>query len=525
MRVYSLILLICIVCVVCFTQELPIDSLEKPPISPYIEPRVKEIDFSGWDIAWVGGYLPNVIFFDPGKAKLDEAYKPLLAELATRMVQNPDIDCVVRGFYSHEFDGIVSPFAGEELASNRAKAVREALLLAEPQLVLSLEIPESGYEFTETYGDVASIYDLRVELIPSVPNWTSRVLVATETMPYWRRGFRIISKSQGGFLDSILARNPDLLLVFSSGELNASAVERAERIDIVVSRFKKDMKKKDARQIIAVDGGNSEPGEMRIDLRPSFFAPEPLNGRYLWCESPSNDVEPIRLDVSVDTSSEVLAYRIDRDLHRSRIPVDWGMRQPNKMSMIKLSEGKILVIPPRCDFSMLCWGNGGEVERSEWKSVKIDLGKNYSEMAILPIIPFVFNSVKPCCHWESSFPEVISRIQYLCKQDGELTIRINGHSNEREFNADSLAIARADFLWFRLSSALMAVFDMENLDELAKFFENKSVIIEIESQIHSSENQKDITPWANGAMLDLSTERLIPYSTIAILKWEFHSGE
>ncbi|HHS50332.1 MAG TPA: hypothetical protein ENN07_04375 [candidate division Zixibacteria bacterium] len=503
-----------------FGQSSPRDTLPRPPISPELKPRESKFDFTGYNIAWAGGYIPNVAFFEPADHKLDDAYLPVIEELAWRMVQNPDLRCHIRGYYSHEFDGIVSPTEGEALAYRRAEALREALVLGHPQLALRAGVATTGYNATRVFGALPSVYDLRAEIVPWLMDWNERVIVATDAQPYWRRGFRQISETWADFLVETLERNPDLILLFSSGELGVSPKEAASRIDGVVSRFQRDMKRRDGRRMAAVHKGMSKSGEMLIDIVPSIFAPEPLNGKLMWFEAPG-DVEPIRLELSFDTASTAHSFRIDRDMHGSRTAVDWGMRRPTALSIVRPREGKPLVVPPSCEFSLAMWGDNSLVERSSWRTVDIAFGPEYTEMAVAPIIPFEYGGIEPRIHWESALPPVVSRLELLTKRAGALNIRITGHANEREDNADSLAELRAEYLWTRLSDALMALFNRDTLEDLGKYLSGRGVAVEIDWEVHRGDTSKDIMPWAIGAIAELPPEHLVPLSAVATIKWEF----
>ena len=510
-------------CSISFSQVQ--DTIPPPPMSPAMETETKTVDFTGLYIAWAGNFLPQTIFFNPGDDKLSSNYNGILSEMAARLVQNPDIECSLRGYYSHDIDGIASPIDGEDLAYRRAQAVREALILSESQLELKLETTSSGYELTEPFSSEPSFYDSRVEIVPKISGWNPKVIVATSSQPYWRRGFRIISKQQSDFLRNILSRNPDLDLLFSSGELGVSAKEAAKRIDVVVARFEKDMKWKDNRQFVATYGGISKPHEMTIDLWPSFFGPEPLNGSLLWTEPAEPAIDPIRFEPSTDSASTAYAFRVDRDMQSSRAPVAWDRRKPPKLVKFKPLEDTPLILPSDLEFSLITWGHDRSVERSEWIPIECDFDSNYSEMASVPAVPFVMNSVEPLCHWESALSPIVSRIEYFIKKGGTLHIQITGHAVEVEENADSLSIERANHLWERLSCSLMAAFNRETLDDLGKYLSEKNVGVEVGGEVHTTDSAASILPWATGHILDLPPEHAIPWGAMTTVKWEYHSDE
>lgn len=521
---FVIALVLWIATVIC-SQEVDLDTIPPPPMSPVLETETEIIDFSGLNIAWAGSFLPKTIFFDPANDVISQGYEGVLSKIAARIVQNPDIYCRIRGYYSHEIDGIASPFEGEELAYRRANAVREVLLLLQPQLDLKIEIASSGYEFTETFAHENSVFDPRVEIVPTISGWNQRVIVATDVKPYWRRGFRIISKKQSDFLRDILLRNPDLDLLFSSGELGVSAKEAISRIEVVPDQFKKDMKWKNGRQFVAVYGGKSKSGEMTIDLWPSFCGPEPLNGNLLWVEPAAASLDPIRFNPSVDSASSPYSFRIDRDMQTSREPVAWGSSTPPKLVKFEPLEDAPLIVPSDCEFSLVTWGRDHRVERSEWIHIDVDFDSAYSEMAVIPVVPFVLNSLEPICHWEGAMSPIVSRIEFLVKKGGKLHIQVTGHSVEVENDADSLSIGRATYLWDRLGYALIAAFDRNNLEDLGSYLSNRNVDIEIGEEVHAVGNAASILPWAAGPILDLPPEHLIPWGAVATIKWEYHSDE
>ncbi|HDR91075.1 MAG TPA: hypothetical protein ENN75_02380, partial [candidate division Zixibacteria bacterium] len=273
------------------------DTMPKPPLNPILELKSESVEYSGLHLSWGGAFYPDIVFFSPGSYAVEPAYKPILRHYADFLVQNPDVVSDIRGYYSPLTDEIDSPTIGRELATKRAMAVREILLLRQPQLGMKVSATPLGYDYSSPFLDSAGQFDPRVEIVSAVNGWSPRVVVSSPNLPYWRRGFRNIAENEGKKLAEILTRNPDLNLVFASGLLDASAEEAYNRIETVVSKFRKEMGWKDESRLVAIHGGNAKEGEMNIDLTLSICGPQPLDRSLLWIQPEDYPVSKINLEL------------------------------------------------------------------------------------------------------------------------------------------------------------------------------------------------------------------------------------
>ncbi len=498
------------------------DTLPKPPLNPTLDITQKSIDYSGVNIAWAGSFYPRVIFFESESSELDPSYRRILRYFADCLVQNPDVHCEIRGYYSPSIDNIDSPAVGRELATKRAMAVREVLLLRHPQMGLKVSATLDGYDYAQAYFDSAGQYDSRVELIPTVSDWSPRVVVSSAELPYWRRGFRNIAENDGKKLAEILTRNPDLNLLFASGLLDVPAVEAYNRIETVVAKFRKEMNWKDDSRLVAVHGGNAKKGEMIIDLQLGFCGPQPNNRGLLWVQPEDYRAPKINIALGADIPSETRAYRIISRFGGRQFPVARGNGEyPGRLEIDPLDTNFIL-LPGDIDFSMMLWRNSLNVEQSPWRTLKINKSAGYYELGIIPMINFAIDKVEPFGHWETAMEPVVRRIDFLSKAGGELRLSIVGHAADFEHGTDTLAIARAQFLWKRLSDRLIVLFGAKDLEDLGKRFAKTNVTVELSQELHAFRSGRyGNLPCNTGPLADLPKEHLGPWVPFATVKLEY----
>ncbi len=502
------------------------DTLPPPPLNPTIELMTESIEFSGLNIGWSGTFFPNVVFFERGSHELDPAYKPILDYFADCLVQNPDVNCEIRGYYSPIIDDIDSPTVGKDLAYMRAMEIREVMVLRHSQLGLRLTSSLQGYDYSASYLDSAGQFDPRVELAPVISGWTQRVIVSSPNLPYWRRGFRNIAEKEGEKLAEILSRNPDLNLVFASGLLDVPAVEAYDRIETVVDKFLKEMDWEDDSRIVAVYGGFSKDDEMVIDLRLSFYGSQPQKRNILWLQPENYSAPDIGIDLGSDTLSEVYAYRVTTRTNGYQMPMVRGFGDhPGRLEIDPLDSSYIL-LPGEIDFSLLLWHDIFDVEQSKWQTLDIKRSGEYYEMADVPLINFIIDKTAPACYWESSLEPVARRIHYLAESKGELRLSVIGHVADFETGIDTLAISRAQYLWKRLSDRLIVLFGAKDIDNLGKKFTKSNVIVELSQEFHTFQTgQPSALPCDSGPIKALPKDHLAPWVPFATVKWEFRSHE
>ncbi|RKZ27786.1 hypothetical protein DRQ36_11305 [bacterium] len=509
-----------------FAQSDPADTLPPTPLAPRISVEPTEIIYKGINIAWAGSFIPTVVFFNPGDDRLDDSYRPVLSQIAERLVQNPDVTCEVRGYYSPVVDDIDSPSVGQNLARRRAMAVRDGLLINQPQLGFRITVAEDGFELTEPFAYEPGNFDPRAKIEPSIPGWRPRVIVSTDRKPYWRRGFRNIAEEWGEFLAEKMSRNPDLCLLFSSGELGVPPDIAAERLETVVAKFEKEMDWKDESRLVSVHKGTAKPGEMIIDLKLSFFAPEPAERRLLWLDPVGYSAPVVRIKPTSDSLAEIHAYRLDHASFGSPVPIGWGPGNPPGLVKIKPLTNKPFLLPGENRFSLVLWRATRESERSEWLSVDIGFDSVYYEMAVIPVIPFIMNTTEPSGFWETALPPITERLIWLADKDGRLDIDVIGHSLDSETDRDSLALNRAVYLWDRLGERLMAHYGIDELTDLGKKLEKLGVSLEIREEVHSVDTgSPSVAPWATKPLLSIPRDHLNAWAPFATVKWEFRYDE
>jgi len=490
------------------------------PLNPGISSETDEISYKNINLHWAASYTPHTIFFTPGVDKLDKRYQELLKQISSRLIQNPDLYCEIRGYYSPEIDDIDSPSVGEELALSRAKVVRNYIMLEEPQLSLKVKATSEGYEITEKYANDSDRFDSRVEICFYIPDWNRKVVVSTTQKPYWRRGFRIIAEKQSVFLERVLNRNPDLLLLFSSGDLDLPAKEAYERIAVVVDKFKKEIDIEDENRFVGFYGGKSKPGEMIIDLVGCFCGSEINNRNQLLIEPADYKFPKLEFNLAKDSLAEPKYYRLNFNSFGCNFPLRWGQGDPPQKAIIDFNESDFLPIPGDGEFSLQMWRANGESEMSEWIDIPFTYDSTYYEMAIIPEIHFYKNTIEPIDCWEISLTSTVDRFLWFIDEDfTTIDMKIIGYSLDSEQSPDSLALARAEFLWERLSNMLLYRLNEKSMEAMGEFFKDNNISIEIRSEITSPDSPSPI-PWASGTMMTLPLEHLSAWAPFAAIIWE-----
>ena len=503
------------------------DSLPIPEIEFSTDPP--EIVLSNMSVSWVGNYIPTIIFFEPGSDLFDDGYRAMLGELAARLAQNPDIECEVRGFYSPKYDKINSPVLGEDIAYRRASEVREALLLSQSQLSLKASVATKGFELTQPYLLTGSEFDARVEILIKIPGWSPRMVVSSEELPYWRRGFRNLADEQSAFIKNILERNPDLVLLFSAGILDVNPVEAHKRIAVVSDYFSKKMEWDDPSRFCAVSGGNAKPGEMTIDLVPLFIAPEPLCARIFKIEPAETSIPTVILRTNADEVDNSFLYRINFKGLGANAPIKWGIGEsPARFVWQPLADSGLSVFGSG-DVEIMLYMHGGKNLVSKTAPIKISLLPPFSENASIPIIPFKTNSIIPTQLWEPAIIPVVEKILWLIEQKGNLKIKIVGHALETEsdsiHSAGDFAQIRAEILKEKIEARLMSKFDKENEEDFSAFLIKKNITVETETQIHCvSDSEACATMWGKNPVGEIPWSHVLAWMSFASIKLEFTNG-
>ena len=524
-RVFAAAILSMVFALSVAAQPAPEDSLPAP-LNPAIELSAGEVSLSGTKIAWAGSFIPKTFFFSPGDDRLDTAYFDLVGAFTSRMVQNPDLFCEIRGYYSPEFEEIVSPREGGALAGRRAMAVREAILVKEPQLGQRVRIAAGGYDQTSSFCDSAGRFDPRVELVPTISGWNPRVVISSDRMPYWRRGFRVISDEYGEFLAGMLRRNPDLILYFSSGFLDLPPGEAADRISTVVKRFQKDMDWEDENRLAPVHGALSEPGEMIIDLGLKFCGPEPTAASILWREPALYEAPEPGASLSSDSLAEVYIHRLSFERFGRSLPLLYGRgKPPNYLPIDILAEDRPL-LPAEYSFRLALRAEDGRLEISEPAELTVTADSSYYEMGVMPVVPFIPGSCEPGCRWSGALFPVVEGLLRFADMKGRVAVNVVGHAAEFEENSDSLALCRANYLWKRLGERLMVELGEDNLKELGERLNEDGISLEIRTEVHPGDvNTASLLPWAIPPLSKLPPEHAAAWAPMATVKWEYSFGK
>ncbi len=151
---------------------------------------------------------PDMLFFAPKSSKLNaDATNYLLKTYALFLFQNPDAILCLKGFYSRNFDGVMSSALGRDLALERANAVFSEFATKFPALADRIEVSEK-HNYEAPHLSALDTLCARVEFELSFGTNLSRNFYAREKAPFWRDSYKEIIKDVAPTLATILERNP-----------------------------------------------------------------------------------------------------------------------------------------------------------------------------------------------------------------------------------------------------------------------------------------------------------------------------
>lgn len=467
---------------------------EKPSI--YISKN--KITVSDIDLYYIGSFIPTVFFFESADDMLDTLYLPFIKKIAERLTENPDLICEVRGYYSREYDKIFSPRIGEDLAYSRSFAVAKTIIDFHPELESRIFATAQGYDIEERYSINSIEFDARVSLVFYIPGWTQKSIIASEELPFWRKGFRKIAEDNGAFLRDILKRNRDIFLVFSSGDLEQQPIDALKRIDVVVEEFRKKIGKIDAERFIAFHRGIPRPGELIVDIVPLFIAPEPWIQNTISFDKEKVSNYEIQISMRFPRELSDKRYRIDYSSFCFHAPIFRGISATNESTLVwNPFDGTSPLLAPQGFISLGILAENNEIIKSNSVSIKTEFSPSYSEIDFLPVIPFKFDSVSPSVHFEAPLLYCAGRINWLTGQVGKLKIKCIGYANSSEVLAESLAVSRSGFLHSRLVERLAFLNGKKSNKEITEFLSKKGVEIELIAVVLDESNPDTEHPWAN----------------------------
>jgi outer membrane protein OmpA-like peptidoglycan-associated protein len=80
------------------------------------------------------GVIP-LVFFDSGSDDIADEYQKMIEKLSMHLLANPDIILKCKGFYSRQFDNVLSNEESIAIAEKRAENVINTFLKFAPSLV------------------------------------------------------------------------------------------------------------------------------------------------------------------------------------------------------------------------------------------------------------------------------------------------------------------------------------------------------------------------------------------------------
>ncbi len=181
------------------------DSLKVPTV----EVKGKCVLPSAFSAGFSFKPVEDVVFFDAQSYEIDSSsVYPIIKEYGEFLSRNIDAVLHIRGYYSPDYDDILSPIKGMQLATNRAKSIFKMISLSFPAVTNRIVI-DSGYVYEKSFGDTVSPQDARVELDVEWSGYSLRKFYPRDKVPYWRASYKGIIKDIAPVLEKILSRNPD----------------------------------------------------------------------------------------------------------------------------------------------------------------------------------------------------------------------------------------------------------------------------------------------------------------------------
>ncbi len=206
---FIFLLTILLLCTIIYADSIDVKLI---PVS--IEPQ--EISISGGFSRVVSfGKIKTIFFFDSRDSKLSDDDKSTLISFGEMLVQNRDANLVLFGYYSSEYDDILSPQAGIKLANNRAENIFRQITKNYPMVGDRISISDTHNFEQNLFPDSSSFLDMRVQCAVEFAKFSPRTFYPTDRMPYWRRSYKEIIGDLAPELNKIFVQDPEAIAVIA----------------------------------------------------------------------------------------------------------------------------------------------------------------------------------------------------------------------------------------------------------------------------------------------------------------------
>ncbi|MBN1754571.1 type IX secretion system membrane protein PorP/SprF [bacterium] len=215
-----------------------------------VKPRETVLNISKITLVREEQPLVPMVFFDPGNTDVGDRFDPLLATIAKRLEENPDVIINLYGYYNPESEGVGSDLFGAKIAEDRAVAVRSALLKHVPGARGQIRIvPTESYDVSRRRAGYSEEH--QEEDVPLAEAENRRVEIRANIEKYEEKEYTIYFNHNSAEIDpsgisqlrehasefkEILENNPEMILLIEGfvteeeGVLGELSFDRASNL-------------------------------------------------------------------------------------------------------------------------------------------------------------------------------------------------------------------------------------------------------------------------------------------------------
>lgn len=410
------------------------------------------------------GSIRHLFFFDSRAVKLSEADLSALDNIGVTLQQNPSAELVLKGYYSPEYDDILSPQAGIELSNNRAENILNKLSQMFPVIGDRIIIHDTHDVSAPFFPDSTTHMDMRVSCDVLFSGFEKRNFYPANRFPYWRQSYKQIIADIAPKINNVLSSNPDAMaIIVGYGFKNNS--NGYKWLDYLRKKLSEQLDKTFLDDVILFVNPVEKPKTpfAQVLLVPRQMTPL---GIILQKWVGSKEFLPeVRCTVE---NLELLPniYYCNIRLPENSISFTYPIKSSNQM----LTLDEIPLLPGKYSFSFFFPGIG-RTRRAVVLSA--DIGDSFSGTWEIPLWLTIGGKINPADGAGIWF--VAKTIMYLARIGFNTKISIS--SNNRD---EQIALNNSQLLWHSLEAVLSFMTETDD-NEIGKWLKKHNVDVEISS--------------------------------------------
>ncbi|RKZ28725.1 hypothetical protein DRQ26_00515 [bacterium] len=416
------------------------------------------------------GSIKSIFFFNSQNAQISSDDEDAITSIGNMLLQNPDANLILYGYYSPKFDDILSPINGMKLANRRAESIFKNITKKFPMVGDRIAISNT-HDFEEKFfEDSTSYLDMRVKCEVEFANFSPRNFYPTDRIPFWRSSYKSIIKELSPKIKNIFIKNPDAVVVIigCGFEINGDSYKW---LNFLKKKLVEKMGTRFARRIIlfANPFEKTKTRYARIITIPRQFMSTGEIYR-LWQEP---KISGYKIQYTVDTTTTpILPNRFYCDISPEFSYA--GIVVPLSSSQGILNIDNVPILSAKYELSFYFPDIGISKKDIPLNVIVEDTFYNTWE---IPVWDFAKDELMTDSY--SSIWSIASMINALINQKAILTLTISNNCTNEKISAE-----RNELLWKSLKAALSFISDVDFL-KIPRWLEKNNVSVEITGSMQS----------------------------------------